>query len=59
MAVGWLLASQVFGFSWRASAWVPLIGAAAGGGLSLLAGWWGLRDVLRRPVVDMLRQAAQ
>ena len=38
---------------------VPLIGAAAGGGLSLLAGWWGLRDVLRRPVVDMLRQAAQ
>jgi len=24
----------------------------------LLAGWWGLRDVLRRPVVQTLRQAA-
>jgi len=59
VAVGWLLASQVFGFSWQPSPWVPLIGAMAGAGLSLAAGWWGLRDVLRRPVVDMLRQAAQ
>ena len=59
IAVGWLLASQVFGFSWQPSPWVPLIGAAAGALLSLAAGWWGLRDVLRRPVVDMLRQASQ
>jgi putative ABC transport system permease protein len=36
-----------------------LLGALAGALLSLAAGWWGLRDVLRRPVVDMLRQAAQ
>lgn len=48
-----------FGLIWRPSPWVPVIGAAVGAGLSLLAGWWGLRDVLRRPVVDMLRQAAQ
>ena len=27
--------------------------------LSLLAGWWGLREVLRRPVVETLRQAAE
>jgi putative ABC transport system permease protein len=59
VAVGWLLASQVFGFSWQPSLWVPLIGALSGALLSLSAGWWGLRDVLRRPVVDMLRQAAQ
>lgn len=59
VGVGWLLASQVFGFSWQPSPWVPLIGAMAGALLSLAAGWWGLRDVLRRPVVDMLRQAAQ
>jgi putative ABC transport system permease protein len=25
----------------------------------LLAGWWGLRDVLRRPVVETLRRAAE
>jgi putative ABC transport system permease protein len=58
VVVGWLLASQVFGFSWRPSPWVPLGGAVTGALLSLAAGWWGLRDVLRRPVVDMLRQAA-
>jgi putative ABC transport system permease protein len=23
----------------------------------LMAGWWGLRDVLRRPVVETLRKA--
>ena len=59
VAVGWLLASQVFGFSWQPSPWVPLIGALAGALLSLAAGWWGLRGVLRRPVVEMLRQATQ
>jgi putative ABC transport system permease protein len=26
--------------------------------LALAAGWWGLRDVLRRPVVQTLRQAS-
>ena len=59
IAVGWLLAIQVFGFNWQPSPWVPLIGAMTGAGLSLAAGWWGLRDVLRRPVVEMLRQAVQ
>ncbi len=59
VVVGWLLAGQVFGFSWQPSPWVPLGGAVTGALLSLAAGWWGLRDVLRRPVVDMLRQAAQ
>ena len=33
-------------------------GAAAGALLALGAGWWGLREVLPRPVVQTLRQAA-
>ena len=58
MAVGWALARYVFEFSWNASWWVPLAGGAAGAVLALAAGWWGLREVLSRPVVQTLRQAA-
>ena len=58
MAVGWALAHYVFEFDWNPAPWVPLAGGAAGALLSLAAGWWGLRDVLRRPVVETLRQAA-
>ena len=59
MAVGWALAHYVFEFSWNPSLWVPLAGSAAGALLALAAGWWGLREVLRRPVVQTLRQAAE
>jgi putative ABC transport system permease protein len=55
--VGWALARYAFDFAWTASLWVPLAGAAAGGVLAMAAGWWGLRDVLRRPVVETLRRA--
>jgi putative ABC transport system permease protein len=58
MVVGWALARFVFEFAWSASLWVPLAGALAGAVLALGAGWWGLRDVLRRPVVETLRRAA-
>lgn len=58
MAVGWGLARYVFDFSWGAAPWVPLAGALAGAVLALLAGWWGLREVLQRPVVQTLRNAA-
>ncbi len=57
--VGWALAKYVFEFAWNVSLWVPLIGALAGALLALGAGWWGLREVLRRPVVETLRRAAQ
>ena len=57
-AVGWAMARFVFEFEWRVSPWVPVLGAIAGAVLALLAGWWGLRDVLRRPVVDTLRRAS-
>jgi putative ABC transport system permease protein len=58
MAVGWALAKYAFQFSWNASPWVPLVGGLAGALLALGAGWWGLREVLRRPVVETLRRAA-
>ncbi|MDH4053298.1 MAG: ABC transporter permease, partial [Rubrivivax sp.] len=57
MAVGWALARYVFEFSWTAQPWVPLAGGAAGALLAWAAGWWGLREVLTRPVVETLRRA--
>lgn len=58
VAMAWLLARYVFDFAWGAPLWVPAAGALAGALLALAAGWWGLREVLRRPVVQTLRQAA-
>jgi putative ABC transport system permease protein len=59
VVVGWALARYAFEFPWTASPGVPLAGAAGGALLALAAGWWGLREVLRRPVVETLRRAAQ
>jgi putative ABC transport system permease protein len=47
----------VFDFSWTVRPWVPLAGSLAGALLALAAGWWGLREVLQRPVVQTLRRA--
>jgi putative ABC transport system permease protein len=58
MVMGWGLARFAFEFEWTASPWVPVLGAVLGALLALAAGWWGLRDVLRRPVVQTLRQAS-
>lgn len=57
--VGWGLAKYAFDFTWTASPLVPIAGAAAGAVLALAAGWWGLREVLQRPVVETLRRAAE
>lgn len=59
MLVGWALARWVFEFAWTAVWWVPLAGALAGAVLALGAGWWGLREVLQRPVMHSLRAAAE
>jgi len=59
VAIGWALARYAFEFEWTATWWVVPAGGACGAALALAAGWWGLRDVLRRPVVDTLRRAAQ
>ena len=57
MLVGWGLARFAFEFAWQPSLGVPLAGALAGGVLALGAGWWGLRSVLRTPVIETLRRA--
>ena len=57
--VGWALARYVFEFEWTASPLILLGGVAAGALLALAAGWWGLREVLNRPVMVSLRQAAE
>jgi putative ABC transport system permease protein len=56
MAVGWGLARYAFEFAWQPSPWVPILAGAA---LALAAGWWGLRGVINRPVMQTLRQASQ
>ena len=57
LALGWGLARWVFEFNWTASPWVPLTAVLAGAALAWAAGWWGLRGVLRRPVVQTLRES--
>ena len=57
MVLGWALARFAFQFAWTPSPWVPLLGTVAGALLALMAGWWGLREVLRRPVLETLRRA--
>jgi putative ABC transport system permease protein len=57
--VGWGLARYAFDFEWTASPLVPIFGALAGALLALAAGWWGLREVLQRPVVETLRRASE
>ena len=57
--VGWGLARYVFDFEWTASLLLPLFGSLAGAVLALAAGWWGLREVLNRPVVETLRRSSE
>jgi putative ABC transport system permease protein len=59
VGVGWGLARFVFEFDWTASLWVPLAGSLTGALLAWVAGWWGLSEVLRQPVSQTLRQAAE
>ena len=52
-----LMARYVFQFEWQMKPWVPLASAAFGAVLAWGAGWWSLRGVLQRPVVQTLREA--
>ncbi|MEO6276932.1 FtsX-like permease family protein [Roseateles sp.] len=52
-----LLARFVFEFDWQLKPWVPLVSAVCGALLAWSAGWWSLRGVLQRPVMQTLREA--
>ncbi|GAB4399955.1 MAG: FtsX-like permease family protein [Rhodoferax sp.] len=58
VAVAGSLARYVFEFPLNVSWWLALAGPTAGAALAWLAGWWSLREVLARPVVQTLREAA-
>jgi putative ABC transport system permease protein len=57
IAIGWVLADQVFRFDFEPRWLVLPAGAAIGAALALLAGWLGLRNVLRVPPLATLRNA--
>ena len=59
LLLGWLLARRVFEFDWTPVWWTPLAGALAGALLAWAAGSLSLAGVLRQPVVQTLRQAAE
>jgi putative ABC transport system permease protein len=56
IGIGGLLASRVFEFPWQPPWWGPAAGAVVGAALVLVAGWWSLRGLLKRPVLATLRQ---
>ncbi len=58
LAVGWALAHYAFEFSWQPPLWAPLAGGLAGALLAWAAGSLSLAGVLRQPVVQTLRRAA-
>lgn len=55
--MGWALASYQFKFAWSFTPSVWLIGLLAGGLCAIAGGWLGLRNVLRQPPLQTLREA--
>ncbi len=55
--LGWALTHYAFEFDWQFKPWVVIGTTVAGALLAQLAGWWALRGVLKRPVVQTLREA--
>jgi putative ABC transport system permease protein len=56
-ALGWALATYQFKFAWTFEPGVWLAGLAAGVVCALVGGWLGLRNVLRQPPLQTLREA--
>lgn len=55
--IGWVLASQVFDFTWSFSPVVWIAGLVAGALCAFVGGWLGLRRVLNQPPLQTLRGA--
>ena len=56
-AMGWALATYQFKFAWAFSPSVWLVGLVAGAVCAIAGGWLGLRNVLRQPPLQTLREA--
>ena len=59
LVVGWALARYAFDFAWQPPLWAPLAGGVLGAVLAWTAGSLSLSGVLRQPVMQTLRQAAE
>ncbi|PHV08749.1 ABC transporter permease [Janthinobacterium sp. BJB412] len=55
-AMGWALATYQFQFAWTFAPTVWLVGLAAGALCAIAGGWLGLRNVLRQPPLQTLRE---
>jgi putative ABC transport system permease protein len=55
--MGWALAKYQFKFPWTFEPGVWMAGLAAGAVCALVGGWFGLRNVLRQPPLQTLREA--
>jgi putative ABC transport system permease protein len=55
-ALGWALATYQFKFAWTFSPGVWLAGLAVGVACAIAGGWLGLRDVLKQPPLQTLRE---
>jgi putative ABC transport system permease protein len=56
-AMGWVLATYQFKFPWTFSPGVWVAGVAVGALCAIAGGWFGLRNVLRQPPLQTLREA--
>jgi putative ABC transport system permease protein len=56
-AMGWALAEYQFKFPWHVEPQVWAAGLVAGAVCALIGGWLGLRNVLRQPPLQTLREA--
>jgi putative ABC transport system permease protein len=56
-AMGWALATYQFKFPWAFNPSVWLVGLVAGALCAIAGGWLGLRNVLRQPPLQTLREA--
>ena len=56
-ALGWALATYQFKFAWSFEPGVWLVGLALGTVCAIAGGWLGLRNVLKQPPLQSLREA--
>lgn len=54
--VGWVLAQQVFDFAWTFRPLVWGVGLVTGMASALAGGWFGLKNILSRPPMPVLRE---